>query len=148
MVRRRREPGEDPIESPAPAGGAQACAWTTGGQRCQLLATIYKHPTGSHPGHCAWHFECLAHPRLVDDFEEFERWVAIKRKRYCTQFSHHPPAYLWEALRGRYRPPGERLTVVACERADCWVPDVLAQPPAAPAVSPRTNVRQRSAARP
>lgn len=155
MTRRRRQPGDDDVPFPpsAPTKAWEPCAWKTHGQPCQLIATIWKEPTGNYefnqfgqvtkvlrPGYCGWHFECLSSPRLADDFEEFERMQTVWLKRpYCNQFVHHPAAYVWEALRGRERPMHERLTVTPCNAADCWVPDVLGQVPSGPPLSAKES---------
>lgn len=103
------------------------CTWTTDGHPCQLVATNYLREYGDpNPGYCLWHYDCLHTPRLADDFPEFERWCALwAKQRTCGQFSHHPVAYLWEAVRGRFVEPAARLVVQPCVASTCWVPEVL-----------------------
>jgi hypothetical protein len=124
-----------------------------------MLATIWTHPLGNYgfdkfgnvtkvlrPGYCAWHYECLATPRLSDDFEEFERLqIAWLRAPYCNQFVHHAASYVWDAMRGAYRDGNERVTATPCEAADCWVPGVLDPIPiGAPITDNQARIRIRA----
>ena len=146
--------GRERVSAPALPASTEAvaweqCAWTTSGRRCQLVATLWTHPTGNYefnkwgqvtktirPGYCIWHFECLSSPRLQEDFEEFERMQTIWLKRpYCNQLVHHPAEYVWSALRGIERERQDRMTVRPCNAHDCWVPGVLGTDGDGPALS-------------
>lgn len=106
------------------------CSWVGRYGRCVMLATIWLDPygnrhekTGEHirPGYCGWHYETHEMSRLGGNFDEFESWHAYKRRRYCTQFSHHDAAYLWSALDGLRRDYAARFTIQPCRAFDCWV---------------------------
>lgn len=160
MTRKRRGAEDDFLPATTePFSIIQQCAWKTMGLRCQMLATIWTHPTGNYefdkfgnvtkvirPGYCGWHYECLLSPRLADDFEEFERLqVYWLRRPYCNQFVHHPADYVFDALHGCYREMHERLTVTPCDAQDCWVPDVLGLEPPGPPIGERearTRIRE------
>ena len=77
------------------------CAWMRrSSSRCGMRAVVFLHPS-DHYGLCSWHAQVEQNPH-AESYEEFERWCAgLRRALYCTGWTHHPTARLWDVVHGQ-----------------------------------------------
>lgn len=85
-----------------PSNGARTatinttCSWRTDNRMCLMAGAI-----GTASPRCTFHSFAADHPRLRDDFEEFERWIAyLHSMHYCADWTHVSANDLWAAVRG------------------------------------------------
>ena len=100
-------------QTTGPAPVDWRCTWSDFGRRCSMAA---ESGTGD-KGRCSWHSNVATVPRLLENYDEFDRWCGLLLVApYCSQWTHHPARVLWECVHGRMDapPPPTPCTLGSC----------------------------------